>query len=285
MPSPLSPIGVFDSGIGGMSVLKTLQQVLPEEHFIYLADNGYAPYGERGDAFVQQRSTHITHWMCAQHDIKALVIACNTATAAAIERLRLTYPHIPIIGVEPAVKPAALHSQTHVVGIMATHGTVHSTRLAALLNIHATHTQFVLQACNGLAQAIEDSTSICASEAEAAEQRIQTLCSQYTTAMGTFGLKAGNIDTLVLGCTHYIFATDVLRPLVGPDVTLIDTSLPVARHTQRRLQATSMLRNKQTLSDSAACQLFTTGDLASLQRAAKRWLQLNDRNCTSVQIP
>ena len=106
----LQPIGVFDSGVGGLSVLKALRVELPGHDFIYIADNGHAPYGERGDAFVQTRSAHITRWMREQHDIKALVIACNTATAAAIDGLRDTNTGLPIIGVEPALKPAAQHS-------------------------------------------------------------------------------------------------------------------------------------------------------------------------------
>lgn len=286
MPTPTSPIGVFDSGIGGLSVLQALREVLPGERFVYLADSGNAPYGERGDAFVQARSARITDWMRNQHDVKALVIACNTATAAAIDGLRDGNPGLPIIGVEPALKPAALHSKTHKVGVIATQGTVSSHRFAALRAAHSAHTQFVVQACAGLARAIEDSTlpSIPASQNAA---QIRALCVQYTSAMGTFGTEPGEIDTLVLGCTHYVFAADTLRSLVGPGVTLVDTGTPVARRTYSLLHATGMLRKQDVEAGAAAleaCQLFTTGDVSALRHAAEQWLGLPATCASSAAI-
>lgn len=284
MPSPTSPIGVFDSGIGGLSVLRSLREVLPGERFVYLADSGNAPYGERGDAFVQERSAHITGWMREQHDVKALVIACNTATAAAIDGLRDTNTGLPIIGVEPALKPAALQSKTHTVGVIATHGTVSSARFAALQAANAAQTRFVVQACSGLARAIEDSTRPDIPAEQSAAQ-IQALCAQYTNAMGAFGSNAGEIDTLVLGCTHYIFAADTLRSLVGPNTTLIDTGAPVARRTYSLLHATGMLRKPaQAMAPAEQCTLFTTGELSALQHAAEQWLQINAAACSSAVI-
>ncbi|GAO23885.1 glutamate racemase [Alicycliphilus sp. B1] len=137
MTEPLAarPIGVFDSGIGGLSVLQALRHELPHEDFVYLADSGNAPYGDaKGEAFVQQRTLAIARWLRAQHGIKALVVACNTATAAAVEQLRATLPDLPAIGVEPALKPAAARSQTHHVGVLATRGTVGSARFQRLLH-------------------------------------------------------------------------------------------------------------------------------------------------------
>ncbi|UXC18393.1 glutamate racemase [Comamonas squillarum] len=282
MPHPLSPIGVFDSGIGGLSVLRALRDVLPHEQFVYVADSGNAPYGERGDAFVQQRCAHITQQMRERHDIKALVIACNTATAAAIEGLREQHPGLPIIGVEPALKPAAQHSQTHVVGVIATQGTVSSSRFAALQTAHAAQTRFVVQACNGLARAIEDSTRP-GRDAAADAAQIQDLCQTYLAAMGRFGAQPGQIDTLVLGCTHYIFATDTLRALVGEQVQLLDTARPVARRTFSLLHATGMLRKPaQAPSLDEACSLVTTGELAALQYAAAQWLGLPPQRCQAA---
>ncbi|MEJ5029965.1 glutamate racemase [Comamonas sp. MYb69] len=282
MPHPLSPIGVFDSGIGGLSVLRALRDVLPDEQFVYVADSGNAPYGERGDAFVQQRCAHITQQMRERHDIKALVIACNTATAAAIEGLREQHPGLPIIGVEPALKPAAQHSQTHVVGVIATQGTVSSSRFATLQAAHATQTRFVVQACNGLARAIEDSTRP-GRDAAADAAHIQGLCQTYLAAMGDFGAQPGQIDTLVLGCTHYIFAADTLRALVGDQVALIDTATPVARRTYSLLHATGMLRKPaQAPSADEACRLTTTGELAALQYAAAQWLGLPPQLCQAA---
>ena len=282
MPSPSSPIGVFDSGIGGLSVLRALREVLPGERFVYLADSGNAPYGERGDAFVQERSAHITDWMRQQHDVKALVIACNTATAAAIDGLRDTHTGLPIIGVEPALKPGALHSKTHTVGVIGTQGTVSSARFAALQAANSVSTRFVVQACSGLARAIEDSTRPDISAAQSATQ-IRALCAQYTRAMGRFGADTGAIDTLVLGCTHYIFAADVLRDLLGPEVTLIDTGTPVARRTYSLLHATGMLRKPaNAVAAAKQCMLYTTGELSALQHAAGQWLEIHMTACASA---
>ena len=283
MPNPSSPIGVFDSGIGGLSVLKALREVLPGERFVYLADSGNAPYGERGDAFVQARSARITDWMRSQHDVKALVIACNTATAAAIDDLRDGNTGLPIIGVEPALKPAAQHSKTHKVGVIATQGTVGSARFAALQAANSAHTQFVVQACAGLARAIEDSTLPGIVDPQNATQ-IRALCAQYINAMGIFGTEPGQIDTLVLGCTHYIFAADTLRSLVSPGVALIDTGAPVARRTYSLLHATGMLRKESAGAAHEAFQLFTTGDVAALRHAAGLWLGLPAACANSAAI-
>ena len=138
-----TPIGIFDSGIGGLSVLKALRAELPCEDFIYIADSGHAPYGERDDAHVVARSLAISKYLVKQN-IKALVVACNTATAAAIDQLRATYPTLPIVGVEPALKPAVQLSQTKHIGVMATRSTLASARFAALLAAHSDQARFTL---------------------------------------------------------------------------------------------------------------------------------------------
>ena len=273
-----SPIGVFDSGIGGLSVLQALRRELPYEHFVYLADSGNAPYGERGDAFVTERTHTIAQHLRAQHGIKALVIACNTATAAAVESLRVSMPDLPLIGVEPAIKPAAASSQTHHVGVMATRGTVESPRFKKLLAQHSAGVQFHVQACDGLARAIEWSTQSVDSEAAASET--EALITRYTSALGTFGLKTGEMDTLVLGCTHYIFIKDALRALLGPDVQLMDTGAPVARQTRRLLDKVQLLRlepndkDPHAFAGASQVYLMTTGRLHALQAAVQRWLDL-----------
>lgn len=223
MPTPHSPIGIFDSGVGGLSVLQALRHELPHEQFVYLADSGNAPYGDaRGDAFVQERSLAIAKYLLEQHDIKILVIACNTATAAAVELLRERLPQLPVIGVEPAIKPASFSSQTHHVGVMATRGTISSQRVARLVSEHGQRAEFHLQACDGLARAIEQSTEQALPE-DASATEIRALCAKYTSALGSFGLKTGQMDTLVLGCTHYVFVKDDLRALLGPDIQFLDT--------------------------------------------------------------
>ena len=293
MPSPSSPIGVFDSGIGGLSVLQALRHELPQERYVYLADSGNAPYGDsRGDAFVQARTRAIAQHLLAQHDIKALVIACNTATAAAVELLREEMPQLPLIGVEPAIKPASLSSQTHHVGVMATRGTVSSKRFAKLLAEHGERTQFHVQPCDGLARAIEKSTEQPLPEA-GAETGTETsaLCQQYVHALGDFGLKTGEMDTLVLGCTHYIFVKDDLRALLGPDIQLIDTGAAVARQVRRVLGARHLLAAEPQLqaaaSDMPAAQvdLLTTGALPALQAAAQRWLGISAEHCSAIHVP
>ncbi len=266
------PIGAFDSGIGGLSVLKALRAELPHEDFIYIADSGHAPYGERDEAHVLARSRAIVQHLVGQN-IKALVIACNTATAAAIDYLRVEFPELPIIGVEPALKPAVALSKTGRIGVMATRSTLASVRFKVLLDSLAGRAEFVLQPCDGLADAIERGIDA-AADSENAIKIIAT-CDRHTGAMGRFGLKNSEIDTLVLGCTHYPFASEALRTLLGPDVQFIDTGEPVARQTRLRLLATQV----QKMDAAAAAghvRLFTTGQPATLQAAAHYWLQLGD---------
>lgn len=291
MPSPTSPIGVFDSGIGGLSVLQALRHELPQERYVYLADSGNAPYGDsRGDAFVQERTRAIAQHLLIQHDIKALVIACNTATAAAVEMLRDEMPQLPLIGVEPAIKPAALSSQTHHVGVMATRGTVGSKRFAKLLAEHGERARFHVQPCDGLARAIEKSTELPLPQAGT---EASALCQQYVQTLGAFGLKTGEMDTLVLGCTHYIFVKDELRTLLGPDIQIIDTGAAVARQTRRVLSAKQLLALAPELEatfsatdiPSAQISLLTSGSLSALQAAAHRWLGITAGHCAAITVP
>jgi glutamate racemase len=255
------PIGVFDSGVGGLSVLKALRAELPHEDFVYVSDSGNAPYGERPEDFVVARARQLTNYLLdtQQPAIKSLVVACNTATAAAIHLLRRDHPTLPIVGVEPALKPAVALSRTRRIGVMATRGTLASQKFKLLLDSLAGQAEFVCQPCDGLADAIErhDAT------------QIEVLCASYTGALGQFGLKNGDIDTLVLGCTHYPFASQRLRDLVGPGVHLVDNGEPVARQTRR--MATPLAGEGQV----GQIRLVTTGDPRLLTQAARRWLELN----------
>ena len=280
-----APIGVFDSGIGGLSVLQALQAELPHERFVYVADSAHAPYGERGDAFVAERTHAIADYLVSHHQIKALVVACNTATAAAIHEARSRYPQLPLVGVEPALKPALAHSQTQRIGVIGTHGTLGSAKFASLLATVQGHGQaeFVIQPCKGLAQAIELSTAQ-APATDKTQTEVHRLCTQYTQAMGPFGKAPGQIDTLVLGCTHYVFAADDLREILGPEVTLLSTGEPVARQTRRLLEAAGLLASASEglVTESQRTQLLTSGSLAALQAAAQRWLQLPAQACAEV---
>jgi glutamate racemase len=273
-----SPIGVFDSGIGGLSVLQALQAELPHEHFVYWADSGYAPYGEKGDLFVRQRSLAIAQHLIEHHHIKALVVACNTATAAAIHTLRAQHPHLPLIGVEPALKPAIALSQTKRIGVIGTKGTLSSEKFHRLLASLQDQADFVVQPCKGLALAIEQSTH--AESATQESDQISALLGDYTRQMGRFGTAPGEMDTLVLGCTHYVFAENALRRWLGPDVQLVSTGEPVARQTRRLLEASAQLRSGPSPhAASARMRLMTNGELGALQAAAHRWLQLPHSAC------
>lgn len=256
MSAAAAPIGVFDSGVGGLSILRALRAELPAEDFVYFADSANAPYGERGDAYVVERSREITRHLREAHRIKALVIACNTATAAAVHLIREENPGLPVVGVEPALKPALALTKTGRIGVMATRGTLESRKFAALLGSLAGQAQFVLQPCDGLADAIESGD----------EPRTQALCAAYLRALGPLG--ADGIDTLVLGCTHYPFVRAQLQLLAGDGVRLIDTGEPVARQARRLLAAAGTL----AAGGAGGLLLEGTGDAAALQAAAARWL-------------
>ena len=275
-----APIGVFDSGIGGLSVLRSLQRELPNERFVYLADSANAPYGEKNEAFIRQRTHAIAEYLLAQHHIKALVVACNTATAATIHELRERHPALPLVGLEPALKPALALSRTRQIGVMATRGTVGSDKFARLLASVQNEAHFEVQACNGLALAIEQSTL--PDQATVAQAQIMHLLQTYTRAMGRFGSAPGEIDTLVLGCTHYVFVENALRQLLGPHVQLVSTGEPVARQTQRLLAAAKLLNASPPTGQRSSIQLLTTGDLQGLQAAAQRWLGLSAECCRAV---
>jgi glutamate racemase len=265
----LRPIGVFDSGVGGLSVLRALQAELPQEQFVYVADNGYAPYGERDDAHVLRRSHAIADYLITSHGIKALVVACNTATAAAIHTLRAAYPKLPIVGIEPALKPATTLSGTGVIGVMATRATLNSEKFQKLLeSLHGKGT-FVLQPCDGLADAIERSDA----------PRIQALCSDYTRAMGPFGHAAGEMDCLVLGCTHYAFVTAELVALVGDQIKLLEGGAPVARQTRRLLDPCNPgpLNQSPGLLSALTPIFYSTGNLQLMESAVQRYLHTDGK--------
>ncbi len=265
----MKTVGVFDSGVGGLSVLRALLAELPGVRFVYVADSAYAPYGERTVAEITERSERITAWLRHAHHIDALVVACNTATALAIDSLRATHPDLPVVGVEPALKPAAATSQTRHIGVLATRGTLNSERFARLRtqleSTASSPVHFICQPCDGLADAIERGDL----------QTQQTLCERYVTDLRE--RAPGDMDTVVLGCTHYPFAADVLAKLLGPNVALVDTGRAVARRTRDVL---NMPANADT--DPRPPQLFSTGDPAALSLAAERWLGLKTRAEKSV---
>ena len=220
-----APIGVFDSGVGGISVLRHIHAALPNESLVYCADSRFAPYGSKSPQAIRGRALYLTDFLLDQ-GVKALVIACNTATAAAVAQLRERY-ELPIVGMEPAVKPAAAATKTGVVGVLATSGTLASAQFAALLESYGRHITVVTEACHSLVECIERG------ELDGGETR--RLLALYVSPL----LQAG-ADTIVLGCTHYPFVRSLIEELVGPDVTLIDTGAAVARQLQKRLDGAAL---------------------------------------------
>ena len=264
-----APIGVFDSGVGGLSVLRALRAQLPQEDFVYLSDAAHAPYGERTDDYVSARALRVADYLITQHGVKALVVACNTATAAAIQVLRARWPTLPIVGIEPALKPAAAASQTKRVGVMATRSTLQSAKFKTLLESLQGQAEFVVQACDGLAAAIENGD----------DKTTQALCETYVRAMGDFGRQPGQMDQLVLGCTHYPLVSDVLQSLVGTSVDLLEAGAPVSLQTRRVLSQADLLFAGRA---GGATRLLSTGTAEALSGNALRWLGL-DRVVEGVQ--
>lgn len=225
-----NPIGVMDSGVGGISVLKHIHQQLPHENLIYYADSRYAPYGNRSPQEIRQRCFAIADFLIAQQ-VKAIVVACNTATAAAIAEMRTRYT-LPIIGMEPAVKPAAAASKNGIVGVLATVGTLKSAQFAALLESYGRNVEVVTQGCVGLVECIE--------RGELDAPHTQALIRQYTAP-----LLAEGADTIVLGCTHYPFVRASIQKSVGEHITIIDTGAAVAKQLQHKLSQLQLNTDSQ----------------------------------------
>lgn len=257
-------IGVFDSGVGGLSVLRALLTELPQARFVYVADRAYAPYGERSADEVTERSQRIVAQLRHEYPLDTLVVACNTATAQSIDALRHTHHDLPFVGVEPALKPAAALSQTRHIGVMATRGTLASSRYHKLQERleqaggDAHRPRFHNQPCDGLADAIERGD----------RDLTRSLCERYVSALQRQAPVHAPIDTLVLGCTHYPFEAELLQSLCGPSVKLVETGAPVARRTRE------VLHNRSPLSSTPMPRLtlLSTSDPEALSAVARRWL-------------
>lgn len=226
MPAMERPVGVFDSGVGGLSVLREVRRELPEEDLVYIADSAYAPYGDRSTEFLQRRSSEIVAFLLEQ-GAKAIVVACNTATGAAIETLRPAFA-VPFVGIEPAVKPAAKTTKSGVIGVLATAGTLASRKFSRLLAEHGRDVEVLVQACPGLVEEVE--------KGELAGPKTRSIVEQCVRP-----LVEGGADVIVLGCTHYPFVDAVIRDVAGPGVTVIDPAVAVARELRRVLQVSGLL--------------------------------------------
>ena len=259
MKNSSATIGVFDSGVGGLSVLHHIRRTLPDAHLIYVADSAHVPYGDKPASCIEQRSNTLTRFLISQ-GAEAIVIACNTATAAAAASLRRNVK-CPIIGMEPAVKPAVAATRSGVVGVLATTGTLESARFAALLERYGEEVEIVTQGCPGLVEQVE--------QGDLNGSRTRDLIARYTAP-----LLARGADTLILGCTHYPFLAPLIRDVVGEGITLVDTGAAVARQLQRRIQSELATRTEsahpstgsgRTGLDGSA-QFFTSGDAALASR-------------------
>lgn len=257
------PIGVFDSGIGGLSVLKHIRAYLPHEDLVYFADSGYAPYGGKTKEEIVARSFAIAEFLL-QHKVKALVVACNTATAAAIKALRERYPLLPVVGVEPGLKPAAALTKSGTVGVLATKGTLASAKFQLLSERVSTSTgvAFLPQPCIGLADQVDKGELYSAATAALVRKYVAPLVEQ-------------GADTLVLGCTHYPFVLPLIEEtvarLTSRPVTIVDTGEPVARQLVRLLTERRVLRDKGPGTITA----FTTGSESALRTAFDKLLGLH----------
>lgn len=220
------PIAVFDSGFGGLTVLRALRARLPQEDFFYFADTRFLPYGDRPEVFLRERGVLIAESL-VRRGAKALVIACNTATAAAAEAIRAAID-LPIVALEPGVKPAVALSKRGVIGVMATTRTLASERFQRLVGNHANHLRVLAQPCPGLAEAIE------AQGPESAE--VAALLNAFVAP-----LAAAAVDVVVLGCTHYPWVAEAIARRMPPGVTLLDTGEPVARQLERLLSAANLI--------------------------------------------
>jgi len=229
-----APIGIFDSGVGGLSVLRHIQAQLPHEHLLYFADSGFAPYGDKPEPVVIDRVLSVARYLKHQ-GVKAFVVACNTATVAAVRILRERYPQMPIVGVEPGLKPGAAATRNGVVGVLATERTLSGEKFLLLRDqiVESTGARFLLQPCVGLADQIEFG--------ELDSLETEAMLDRYIAP-----LLADGADTLVLGCTHYplvqVSIERVVRRHTNAAVTLIDTGDAVARQLARLLEASSLLR-------------------------------------------
>lgn len=249
MPSiTKSPIGIFDSGIGGISVLKAIRDQMPQESVIYFGDQGHVPYGSRTMEQIQRFSEAITRFLLAQ-GAKIIVVACNTASAAALKYLREKSPDVPFVGMEPAVKPAAEHTQTGRVGVLATPATFQGALYASVVERFANGVKLYQDTCTGLVQQIEGGNLNGEETRRILEGALQPMLEK-------------DIDTVVLGCTHYPFVIPLIQRIVGESVRVIDPAPAVAKQVGRLLEARGS-RNRS--GSEGEVRLYTSGDPEALR--------------------
>lgn len=243
MLSSQNPIGIFDSGVGGLSVLREIRKLMPAENIFYFGDQGHVPYGPRSMEQIQNFSEGITRFLLS-HKSKIIVVACNTASAAALKHLRATFPNAQFVGMEPAVKPAAEKTQTGKVGVLATPATFQGALYASVVERFGTGVELFQHTCPGLVNQIE----------------MGELDSPKTRAIledALLPMMDKNIDTVVLGCTHYPFVIPLVERIVGDNIRVIDPAPSVAKQVKRLLEAGRLLNQN---GKDASVRFFTSGD-------------------------
>ena len=238
-----SPIGIFDSGVGGLSVLRAIRAQMPAENILYFGDQGHIPYGPRPMEQIRDFSEAITNFLL-ERDSKIIVVACNTASAAALAYLREKFADVQFVGMEPAVKPAAERTQTGRVGVLATPATFQGALYASVVERFANGVGLYQNTCNGLVQQIEQGNLNGAETRQILEDALYPMLEQ-------------NIDTVVLGCTHYPFVIPLIEQIVGENVRVIDPAPSVAKQAQRLLEAGWVLNESES---QGMVKLFTSGD-------------------------
>ena len=245
------PIGIFDSGVGGLSVAREIRRALPAEDLLYVADTAYCPYGDRPIEEVRTRALAVGRYV-QEAGAKLLVAACNTASGAALEDLRAALT-IPVVGLEPAVKTAVARTRARRVGVMATSGTLRSERFARLLRAYADGVQVLSQPCPGLADLIEEGHL----DGEVLGARLEEL---------TRPLREAGVDMVVLGCTHYLFVAPALERVLGPGVALVDSAPAIARRTAQLLEQAGQGRRDA----AGSLRVLTTGDAEKVEPVVRR---------------
>ncbi|MEW6028750.1 MAG: glutamate racemase [Chloroflexota bacterium] len=242
-----NPIGVFDSGVGGLSVLRAMRAQMPAEEVIYFGDQGHVPYGPRPMEQIQGFSEGITRFLLAR-GAKLIVVACNTASAAALQYLRKTFPDVPFVGMEPAVKPAAEHTHSGKVGVLATPATFQGALYASVVERFANGVELLQSTCPGLVQQIEQGNLDGSETRRILEDALLPMLDK-------------GIDTVVLGCTHYPFVIPLIQRIVGESVRVIDPAPSVARQAGRLLEANGMKNPNEA---HGRVQFYTSGDAGAL---------------------
>jgi glutamate racemase len=255
MPVNEQPIGIFDSGVGGLSVLRVIREQMPEESIIYFGDQGHVPYGPRPLGQVRDFSEGIARFLLGK-GAKIIVVACNAASAAALTYLRQTFSEVSFVGMEPAVKPAAEHTETGVVGVLATPATFQGALYASVVERFANGVNLLQDPCFGLVQQIEKG-----------DLNGPVTCRILEDALHPMLEK--NIDTVVLACTHYPFVIPLIQEIVGDKVRVIDPAPAVARQTKRLLEAKGL---KRETGNQGEIQFFTSGDPAMVRSLLPRLL-------------